>query len=338
MALYSAIDLHSNNSYLAIVDDDFQTVFNRRLPNDLEVILAALRPYRSELTGVAVESTYNWYWLVDGLMDNDYRTHLVNTSAVVQYKGLKYSDDDHEARWLARLLKLGILPEGYIYPREDRGIRDLLRRRSVLVRKRTDLLLSSKTVYARQTGQRVSANELKKWKAQEVATQVEDECLALSIGSCVAVIETLTEQIRRIEKYVLKRARLREPFGLLKGVGGIGDTLALTIMYEIGEIGRFPAVGNFASYCRCVDSTRWSNGKKKGKGNVKNGNPYLSWAFTEAAHGALRFEPLAKRWYDRKVAKTMQVIAIRAVATKLARACYHVLRDGVPFEAARAFS
>ncbi len=336
MQSYCGIDLHSNNSYVAILDDDLRTVLGRREPNDLQKILATLKPYQDDLAGVAVESTFNWYWLVDGLMEAGYRTHLVNTSAVVQYKGLKYTDDKHDARWLARLLKLGILPEGYIYPKKERGLRDLLRRRSFLVRKRTSLLLSSKSVYTRGTGERVSANSIKHWNSRTVQARAGEE-LALSIDSCLEVMGVLTEQVRRVERYVLKRARLREPFHLLKGIGGIGDVLALTIMYEVGEIERFPAVGNFASYCRCVDSHHLSNGKKKGKGNVKNGNPYLSWAFAEAAIGALRFEPQARRWYDRKMAKTMQIVALRALAHKLSRACYYVLRDRVPFDPARAF-
>ena len=243
MALYSAIDLHSNNSYLVILGDEDQAVVSRRLANDLEQILAVLKPHQAEIAGVAVESTFNWYWLVDGLMDAGYRVHLVNTSAVVQYKGLKYTDDKHDARWLAHLLKLGILPEGYIYPKEQRGLRDLLRRRSFLVRKRTSALLSAKAVYAREVGRKMVNNSIPLQRLRS-----EDEPLALSLDCCRAVMQTLTEQIRRIERYVIQRAKLQEPFLLLKEIRGIGDILALTIMYEVGEIQRFPSVGNFASY------------------------------------------------------------------------------------------
>ncbi len=337
MPLYSAIDLHSNNSYLGILDDEFRTVLSRRLPNDPEVILKTLLPHRDEIQGVAVESTFNWYWLIDNLMDAGYRTHLVNTTAVVQYAGLKYTDDAHDARWLAKLMKLGILPEGYIYPKQDRGLRDLLRRRCFLVQQRTVLLLSSKTVYTRATGQRLATNELKKWMPWQAEERFEDQAISLSIASCIEVISTLNKQIRRIERYVLPRSRRDQGFQLLHRIRGIGDALALTILYETGEIGRFPAAGNFASYCRCVDSKHLSNGKRKGAGNAKNGNPYLSWAFSEAAHFAVRFDPLAKKWYDRKMTRTNNVVANRALAHKLARACYYVLRDRVPFDPARVF-
>jgi len=96
-------------------------------------------------------------------------------------------------------------------------------------------------------------------------------------------------------------------------------------------------VGNYVSYCRCVKSVRLSNGKKKGKGNAKNGNKYLAWAFVEAANFSIRFNERVRRFYQRKSAKTMPVVAMKATAHKLARACYHIMHDGVPFDATRAF-
>lgn len=146
MKLYGGIDLHSNNNYVGIIDRKGKKVFKKKLPNDLEEVLKALKPYRKEIVGLAVESTFNWYWLVDGLMDNGYRVHLANPSAIKQYEGLKHSDDERDAFHLAQLLKLGILPEGYIYPKEERPVRDLLRKRLQLVRHRTAHILSFKSL------------------------------------------------------------------------------------------------------------------------------------------------------------------------------------------------
>jgi len=337
MSLYCGIDLHSSNSCVAVLDEEHAPRLERRLGNDLGKILECLEPFRAELVGVAVESTFNWYWLVDGLMESGYKVHLVNTSAVKQYEGLKYTDDRHDARWLARLLALGILPTGYIYPKEERPIRDLLRRRAFLVRKRTSMYLSTKGLYERQTGCRISSNEIKRWDTAAVRAQLSDCREALAITSMLCVANTLTVQINEIEKMVLTEAKLRKEFELLRTVQGIGKAIALTIMYETGDIGRFKKVGNYASYCRCVSTDRISNRKRKGKGNKRNGNPYLSWAFAEAAHFAVRFEPLAKRFFDRKTADTNKMVATRALANKLARACYYVMRDQVPFEPRRAF-
>ena len=118
---------------------------------------------------------------------------------------------------------------------------------------------------------------------------------------------------------------------------GIGEILSLTIMYEAAGIARFASAGDFASYARCVDATRTSNGKKKSENNGKNGNRYLAWAFVEAAHFAVRSYPEAKRYYDRKSAKTNTIVATKAIAHKLARACFYVLRDQVPFDPKRVF-
>jgi transposase len=114
MKLYGGIDLHSNNNYLGIMDKKEKKVYKKKLPNDLAEVLKALNPYRKDLEGLVVESTFNWYWLVDGLMESGYRVHLANPSAIKQYEGLKPSDDARDAFHLAQLLKLGILPEGYI--------------------------------------------------------------------------------------------------------------------------------------------------------------------------------------------------------------------------------
>ncbi len=119
MTLYAGIDLHSNNSVVVIQDSEDRVVKRERLANRLETIVAMLEPHRDALAGVVVESTYNWYWLVDGLQDHGYRVHLAHTPAIQQYTGLKYADDESDARWLATMLRLGVLPEGHIDPKKE---------------------------------------------------------------------------------------------------------------------------------------------------------------------------------------------------------------------------
>src|SRR5687768_3634434 len=161
MKLYGAIDLHSNNNVTVLIDEQDQVVYQKRLPNELGLITEQLSGYRDRLQGIVVESTYNWYWLVDGLMEHGYRVHLANTAAIQQYEGLKYTDDNSDARWLAHMLRLGVLPQGYIYPKEERAVRDLLRKRSQLVRQRTTNLLSIQNLLTRNTGTSMSANRVK---------------------------------------------------------------------------------------------------------------------------------------------------------------------------------
>jgi transposase len=291
MSLYCGIDLHSTNSYVVVSDEADRALLQRRIANDLEAISEALLPFARELSGVVVESTYNWYWLVDGLMEAGYRLHLANTAAIVQYEGLKYTDDESDARWLAKLLRLGLLPEGYIYPKQQRAVRDLLRKRSQLVSQRTSNLQSVQNLLARNRGHSLSANAVKRLRFEEVDRLLPDEDLALAVKSNLAVMGTLEEVIRQLEKAAQAKIKLRPEFKPLLTVSGIGQILGLTIMLETGEIGRFPKAGNYASYCRCVGSERRTNGKRKGRGNAKNGNKYLAWAFVEAAHFAVRYNP-----------------------------------------------
>jgi transposase len=337
MKVYGGIDLHSDNSVVALTDEQDKVLYRKRLPNELPIILEALNPYREPLQGLVVESTYNWYWLVDGLMEAGYRVHLANTAAIVQYEGLKHTDDDTDAMFLAKLLRLGILPEGYIYPKEGRAVRDLLRKRGQLVQQRTANLHSVQNLFARNLGHTPNGNAVKRMRDQTVERLMEDDCRALAVKSNLAIMQALEAQIKILEKAVKARARLQPQFQPLLTVNGIGDILGLTIMLETGDIGRFPQVGDYASYCRCVGSNKLTNGKKKGKGNTKNGNRYLAWAYVEAANFAVRYCPRIKRYYQRKRAKTNGIVATKTVAHKLARACYHILRDQVPFEVEKAF-
>ena len=339
MRLYAASDLHSNNNVLVILDEQDRVIRKRRLPNQLAAVLAELEPYRESIEAIAVESTYNWYWLVDGLKEAGYEVKLVNTSAVRIYDGLKHTDDEDDARHLAHLLRLKLLPTGYICPKEDRGVRDLLRKRAQLVRCRTAQILSIQNLVSRNTGEGISTNDIRKLDDEAVAHLFDgDEDRTLALRSNLAVMRCLDEQVNAFERTVLGRARLKPAFEKLLTVTGIGNILGMTIMYEAATMERFAKVGQFASYARCVQSSRWSNGRKKDEGNRKNGNKYLAWAFVEAAHFAVRYSERVRRFYDRKKAKKNGAVATKAVAHKLARACYHVLRDQVPFKEELAFA
>jgi transposase len=314
-------------------------VYERRHPNELPVILAELAPYKKKIQAIAVESTYNWYWLVDGLIEAGYIVKLVNTAAVKVYDGLKYTGDEHDARHLAHLLRLGVLPTGHIHPKEDRAVRDLLRKRAQLVRCRTTQILSIQGLVSRNSGRKIATDAVYKLNDAAIGQFCSDDgMLSLAIQSNLTVLRCLDEQISGLESVVLKQAKLKPEFKKLLTVDGIWHILGMTIMYEAGSMERFEDVGNFASYARCVGSSRWSNGKKKGEGNRKNGNKYLAWAFIEAAHYAVRYNERIRSFYQRKQAKTNKIVAAKAVAHKLARACYHVLKEQKPFDEARAFS
>lgn len=198
-------------------------------------------------------------------------------------------------------------------------------------------VLAVENVQARQTGARMTGDRIKRLSVQDVGLLGLPENVALGVQANVAVIGVLNEEIARLEKRLAECLRPRPEYGLLGTVPGIGRILAPVIVLETGAIERFASVGNYASYARCVDSVRLSNGKKKGEGNVRNGNKYLAWAFIEAANMARRWCPEARRFHERKRAKTNAIVATKALAHKLARACYHVLKNGQPFDMKRCF-
>jgi transposase len=339
MKLYSGIDLHSSNSYLAIVDETGKRIFKEKLPNDMATISRALEPYRDGLTGIVVESTYNWYWLVDGLMAEGYAIHLANPSAIQKYTGLKHADDKHDAFRLAEMLRLNILPTGYIYPKDERPIRDLLRKRSHLVSLRSSLLISLQNIITRNCGVKMKTNDIKRLREDRVHPLLADnEDLALAGQVSKDSIDFLTRQIRAIETFIEKKLELTDAYKNLVTIPGIGKILGLTIMLETGPVERFEKVGNYASYCRAVSSQWTSNGKSKGKGNKKNGNKYLCWAFSEAAEFARRYNDKARGYYNRKLRKTNFMVAHAALAHKLARAAYYIMRDQVTFMPEKTFT
>jgi transposase len=332
MKLYAGIDLHSSNNYVSIVDQDFNRLFEKRIPNELDDILGVLNPYKPEINGVIVESTYNWYWLADGLEENGYSVHLANPAAIKQYEGLKHTDDKWDSFFLAKMKHLDILPEGYIYPKEERPLRDLLRRRMFFVQQRTANILSLQSSIIRNLGLKMSANQVKRLRPKAVEKLFSSDDLILMAQSNISLIKTFDNTINEIEKRVKSKVKLKEEFKKLTTTPGIGFILGSTIMLEVGDIARFQKVGNYSSYCRCVGSQRISNGKKKGENNTKNGNKYLAWAYIEAANFARRYLPVAQKFYQKKMAKSNVCIATKALANKLARATYYMMRDKIPFD------
>lgn len=335
--LVAGMDLHSNNVVIGVMDLDGQRVATGKVACDLKAVAKFLAPFQKQLERVAVESTFNWYWLVDGLQAQQYPVVLANPAEMDQYSGLKHANDTSDAFFLAELLRLNILPTGYIYDAKLRPVRDLLRRRLLLVHQRTALMLSFKSLYARTTGQALTLTELKALEIPQARELYEHPANQLIAGLQLEHIEQLNASIAELEKVVLAAARELPGYARLTTLPGVGKILGMTITLEVGEIQRFADAGNFASYCRTVKAERISNQKKKGENNAKCGNKYLAWAFVEAANFARRYDEPCRRWYDRKAAKTNPIIATKALACKLAKAAWHVMTAGVDYDAQRVF-
>lgn len=335
--LMAGLDLHSNNIVAGLVDLKGARVAHQKLDCKLSDVVTFLAPYRKRLDTVAVESTFNWYWLVDGLKAEGFNVVLANPTKIQTYTGLKHSDDKSDAFLLAEMLRLKILPTGYIYDPKVRPVRDLLRRRMNLVQHRTSFILSFKSLYMRTTGQRLSSSEFNDLDAEGIEKLYKHQADRIIGLAHKAHIEQLTESIQCIEAYVLKVARETPYYEKLITLPGVGKILGMTITMEVGDIGRFQGPENFASYCRMVDAKRLSNQKIKGDNNQKCGNRYLSWAFVEASNFARRWDDQCRRWFDRKVAKVGGVVATKALGCKMSKAAWHIMANGTDYDASRMF-
>jgi transposase len=332
MKVYCGVDLHSNNSVVGIMDETGRRLLKRRVRNQLSLVEGLLEPYREQLAAVVVESTYNWYWLVDGLLEDGYPVRLAHPAGNAPYGGLKHTDDGDDALWLAELARVNSLREGYIYPRALRGVRDLLRQRTRLVRQKTGHVLSIKNIIAREGGRVLRAAQVERLDPETIREVVRDPYARTAVGVLRGLIGELGGQIRTIERTVLSQVRPDPRWQRLKTIWGVGEVLSLVIHLESGEMTRFASVGNYASYARCVDSRRLSNDKLKGQNNKRNGNGYLEWAFVEAGHFAQANYPRAQAFFARKKAQTNAILARKALAAKLCRAAFYVMRDEVNFD------
>jgi transposase len=206
-----------------------------------------------------------------------------------------------------------------------------------LVRQQTANVLRLQNIIVRKTGVRLSAKRIHALTLEELERLLPEPDPVMAVTSSLAVVHCLGQQIKTLAKLVQTRLQHTPAYEQLQTVDGIGAIVAQTIVLETGDMRRFPTVGHYASYCRCVTSTTSSHGKRKGRDNVKNGNPYLEWAYIEAAQCAIRFSPRVQRFYQRKQAKSHLMVARKAVAHKLSRACYDIMRDLVLFDVHQAF-
>jgi len=337
MGLYAGIDLHGKNHVLIIINQMDEWVHKTRLSNNINLTLDVLQRFKNKLKAIAVESTYNWYWLVDGLRKNGYNVKLAHPAAFERYDGIKYTNDYSDAFYLAQLLRKGDLPEGNIMNIKRRQIRDLLRKRVMLVQERTKHKLSLQSLIARNSGRMIPMKKVEKMTKSDIDDLFKNEFLRMNATTNINMINNINKELGPIEKKLFSILKITKDFELIQTVNGIGKILAATIILETGDINRFNQVGNYSSYCRLVKSERRSNGRKKGRNNQKNGNKYLCWAYIEAATSMIQFNEKAKKFYHRKESKTNKIVAKKALANKIARACFYILRDKVEFDDKKLF-
>lgn len=331
---YCGIDLSARESHLCVVDENLSIHLQLKAPNELPHISNLLLPFMPDLQ-IVVESTFNWYWLVDGLQSLGFDLCLAHTLGLSMITHAKVKTDRRDALTLAKLLRAGVIPKAYIYPALNRPTRDLLRRRLKLVHLRAQEYGCLRQLLLREGILSTSRNEVKLADDEDLKAWFSHPLLVVTASHQLERIELLSKQIIELEQQILDLTRDKDDYKRLLKVAGIGRILALTILYEVGEISRFKGVRHFSSYCRLVPGVAQSGAASRRGRASKQGNHYLKSAFSQAAVAAVRSYPAIKRCYERHMARhrggARKLVAYNVIAHKLAQAVYFVLKQGVDY-------
>jgi len=333
-SFHCGIDLGSKKTQVAIIDDEQRVLSNVRLDNDLIAIRKQLEPYRGRVQVVA-EATFNWYWLIDGLQADGHPVTLAHTAGLAAISAAKVKTDRRDALTLARLLRAGMIPPAYIYPSEHRPTRDLLRHRWDLVAMRATEYRRIRNLLYQHGICDLGLADIKALDTEDVERLLQHPLTQAKALLELERIRLFTQQIEAVESELETVADPRPEFALLQQIPGVGTVLGLTILYEISDVSRFADVRHFASYCRVVPGCADSCESRRRGRNDKSGNPYLKWAFTQAATKAVAHYPRFKQYFERHLrrhgGRAKKIVCYAITAHLLAKAAFHILRTKEPF-------
>jgi transposase len=330
---YCGIDLHARSMYVCILSHDGELLLHRNMKAAPEAFLKAVAPYREGLV-VAVECVFTWYWLADLCAHEGIPFVLGHALYMKAIHGGKAKNDKIDSQKIAQLLRGGMLPQAYVYPAKMRATRDLLRRRTYLMRKRAELLAHVQNTNSQYNLPEIGKKIAYKANREGVAERFHDAAVQKTIEVDLTLITYDDELLKDLELYILKTAKHHDAHTLylLQTIPGIGKILSLVLLYEIHQIDRFPRVQDFASYCRLVKCSKESGGKRLGTSGKKIGNAHLKWAFSEAAALFLRNNPQGQQLLSRLEKKHDKGKALSILAHKLGRAVYYMLKRQTTFD------
>jgi transposase len=330
---YCGIDLHARAMYLCILDANGQTLLHRNMKATPEAFLRAVAPFRDDLV-VAVECIFSWYWLADLCADEGIAFVLGHALYMKAIHGGKAKNDRLDSKKIAVLLRGGLLPQAYVYPKRMRATRDLLRRRNHLSRKRAELLAHIQNTASQYNLPPLGTRVDRKGERNSIPAHFPDPVVRRSVELDLSLIAHYDGLLRALESELTQRAKGHDAFGyqLLRSIPGVGRILSLVLLYEIDTIDRFPRVNEFLSYARLVKPKKESNGKVYGHSGKKIGNAHLKWAFSEAAVLFLRKNPDGQQFVERLAKKHGKGKALSILAARLGRAVFVMLKRREPFD------
>lgn len=333
---FCGIDLHARSLYVCILNQQGETLLHKEIPAKPELLLQLIDPYRNDLV-VGVECMHCWYWVADMCEEHDIEFILGHALYMRAIHGGKTKNDRVDSFKIAALIRGGNFPLAYVYPQKMRAARDLLRRRTNLVRHGADLKAHVVNTTSQYNLPPNKVNLKNVSSREQLKRTFDDPVVQRNIDLDMAVLECYHRELSQVEWMLEKQAKQHQPtyYYLLKTIPGIGRILALTILYEIGDIERFESVQKFASYSRLIKCKAESAGKVYGTQGNKIGNAHLKWAFSEAAVLYLRANPGAQQLLQKLQKRMNKAKALSALAHKLGRAVFFMLKHEKVFDEKR---
>jgi transposase len=330
---YCGVDLHARSMYLCIIDRQGEIKFHDNMKTTPENFLKTIKPFRDDIA-VCCECTFSWYWLCDLCARENIPFVLGHALYMKAIHGGKAKNDRIDSEKIARLLKGGMIPVAYAYPEQMRSTRDLLRRRTYLVRKRAELLTHIKNTNSQYNLPEIGKSIPVVKNQKEISGRFTDPQARKSIDIDLELVNYYSRLLNRLRRYLHKTASCHDPQALflLRTIPGVGRIISMVILYEIHDINRFPRVQDFASYSRLVKCSRESAGKKYGSSGAKIGNMHLKWAFSEAAVMFIRDNPEGMKYKNRLAGKHGKAKALTILAHRLGRAVYFMLKRREVFD------
>jgi len=330
---YCGIDLHTKTMYVCILDDTGKILAHKNIPAKPGPFLKLIDEYRDQLV-VGVECIFSWYWLADLCEAEGIEFLLGHALYMKAIHGGKTKNDKLDSEKIARLMRGGTFPMAFVFPAELRPYRDLLRRRNMLVRMRSEVLAHIKLTNYQYNLPAFEKHIGKRGNRDDLAARFRDATVRKNVEVDLLVADHMHDQINALENYLVRHVKSFDPrtYFRLQSVPGIGKVLALTILYEVGDLSRFPTVQSFCSYSRLVKCPKESAGKLYGYGGGKIGNAHLKWAFSEATALFMRESNRAKAFVAKHEKKHGKGKAMSILAHKLGRAIYFMWRRNDAFD------
>lgn len=337
---YLGIDLHARTMYVCVMSNEGSILLHKNMASTPECLQQVVSPYGSDIV-IGVECIFTWYWIADFCQEHSIPFVLGHALYMKAIHGGKSKNDRIDSEKIAAMLRGGMFPEAYVYPKKMRATRDLLRRREYFVRHQAELYTHIENTNSQYnydstlaTGRMRSAT----YRAT-LPERFHDPLAQKNIQADMFLADAFHRLILDLEQEIQRQAKTHDPFALalLRTIPGVGEILSLVILYEIEDIGRFPEVGNFISYCRLVKCAHESAGKRVTGGNNKIGNTHLKWAFSEASVLFLRKNEPAQKMHNKLVKKYGKAKALSIIAQKLARTSYYMLKRQEPFDETKFF-